>query len=101
LSIFENDKFEFVVPEVLYTQRLQSLERALCDRNCAFEGLKSVCNSEPSAREDSEMKLYPATILGVQPEDLHHDAHLQGSGFGLVEVDCADYNDIFSTVRTI
>jgi hypothetical protein len=98
LSIFENDKFEFVVPEVLYTWRLQSLERALRDRDCVFEGLKiSLYYGEPAAREDSEMKLYPATVLGVQSEDLYHDAHLQGSGFGVVEVDCAEYTDLFSS----
>ena len=97
VSVFENDKAEFVIPEVLYSERLQALETALRGRGCVFEGLEvSLFYSEAENLEDPELNIYPATIEGIKEDDAYPDAHLLGSGFGTVLVDSQGYTDSFS-----
>ena len=42
------------------------------------------------------MQSYPATVKNVNTDESHQDAHLQGSGFGVFEVECEGYTDFFS-----
>lgn len=97
VSLFENDKCEFVFPEGQYTGRLRSLERSVRARSLQFSGLEvNIYYNESNDIEDSEMRVYPATIQGLQEEDAYANANLKGSGFGVVELDCEDYSDNFS-----
>jgi hypothetical protein len=98
LSLFENDKCEFVIPEMLYTSRLTALERTLVDSDFSFEGLDiHLYYYDPDVNEeDQEMHLYPAVVKSLGEEEAQSNPHLRGSGFGVLNVDCEEYDDTFS-----
>jgi Bromodomain len=98
LSLFENDKCEFAIPEMLYTSRLTALERTLVDRDFSFESLDIhlyYCDPDVN-EEDQEMQLYPAVVKSLGEEEAQSNPHLRGSGFGVLNVDCEEYDDNFS-----
>ena len=102
ISMFENDKSEFIIPEALYTKRLLALESTLNNRDRRLQGLEiRLFYAGDSSQEDPEMQLYPATINGVDTDDSHPDAHLRGSGFCMLEVECEGYTDFMSPWEVI
>ena len=98
MSVFETDKCEFLIPEELYTKRLQALENALRARGSVFEGLEAFVfyQADNTRREDEENELYEGKIEGSEEDDTHPDAHLRGSGFEVVKVNSQEYSDHFS-----
>jgi hypothetical protein len=97
VSVFETDKCEFIIPEELYTRRLQALENALRARGSVFEGLEAFVFYQSETRtEDDENQLFEGKIEGSEEDDTHPDAHLRGSGFEVVKVNSQEYSDHFS-----
>lgn len=98
MSVFETDKCEFIIPEELYTRRLQALENALRARGSVFEGLEAFVfyQSDNTRAEDEENQLFEGKIEGSKEDDTHPDAHLRGSGFEVVQVNSQEYSDHFS-----
>jgi hypothetical protein len=98
VSVFETDKCEFIIPEELYTRRLQALENALRTRGSVFEGLEAFVFYQPdnTHTEDEENQLFEGKIEGSEENDTYPDAHLRGSGFEVVKVNSQEYSDQFS-----
>lgn len=88
LSVFENDKCEYIFPEGLYMERLTSLESALRSRNTCNGLPVSVFYEVPRAPEDSPMEASQGVILALIPEEeSSSDPHMSGSGFGIMKVE--------------
>ncbi len=88
LSVFENDKCEYLFPEGLFTERLTSLESALRERNSMTHLPVSVFYEVPRASEDAPMEASQGVILSLMPEeDSTSDPHMSGSGFGIVKIE--------------
>lgn len=83
VSVFENAHEDFLIPEFLYSARLESLEKNVRDRGMTFAGLPVdlFYSDGNSRREDSELQPWASTVTDVNPEDLHSETHLNGSGF--------------------
>jgi len=85
LSVFENSSCEYIVPETLYTSRISALESHVRTRRGDVAGLEVDLYYEQE-QGDSDLQVWPATIEAVLPDEGHSDVHLQGSGFGAVQV---------------
>ena len=100
LSLFQSEKCEFIFPEGLYIERLQSLESALRERN-TVAGLPVSAYYEASrASEDAAMEASEGKIEALLPElESSSNPHLNGSGFEVLRVafdDNSDWEEDFS-----
>ena len=87
LSVFENTSCEYVISETLYTSRISSLENHIRSRSEGVFGLEVDLYYEQERHgEDLELQAWPATIEEILPDEGHSDVHLQGSGYGVVQV---------------
>ena len=95
LSVFENSSCEYIISETLYTSRISALENHIRSRESGASGLDVDLYYEQE-QEDSDLQVWPATIEQILPDEGHSDVHLQGSGFGAVQVwDGSDDNRDF------
>ncbi len=85
LSVFENSSCEYIVPETLYTSRISALENHARSRRGDIAGLEVDLYYEQE-QGGSDLQVWPATIEDILPDEGHSDVHLQGSGFGSVQV---------------
>eukprot|EP00531_Pseudo-nitzschia_arenysensis_P009052 CAMPEP_0116157440 /NCGR_PEP_ID=MMETSP0329-20121206/23345_1 /TAXON_ID=697910 /ORGANISM="Pseudo-nitzschia arenysensis, Strain B593" /LENGTH=2316 /DNA_ID=CAMNT_0003654547 /DNA_START=150 /DNA_END=7100 /DNA_ORIENTATION=- len=85
LSVFENSSCEYIVPETLYTSRISALENHVRSRRGDIAGLDVDLYYEQE-QGGSDLQVWPATIEAILPDEGHSDVHLQGSGFGSVQV---------------
>jgi hypothetical protein len=85
LSVFENSSCEYIIPETLYTSRIAALEYHIRSRRSGVAGLEVDLYYEQE-QGDSDLRVWPATIEEILPDEGHSDVHLQGSGFGVVQV---------------
>ena len=87
LSVFENTSCEYVISEMLYTSRISSLENHIRSRNGCMSGLEvDLYYEQARTGEDLELQAWPATIEEIFQDIYHPDLHLQGSGYGVVQV---------------
>lgn len=98
LSVFENGNSEYVIPEMLYTARLNALERNLLAREAGASGLQvDLYYDNGRSLEDAMMEPWPASITAIENNDDRQDVHLRGSGFGAITVHGNDgYSDTAS-----
>jgi len=96
VSMFESDCPEFVVPEALFTWRLQSIENSSGRTRHQNElPIVAYFSSEGTARvrsrsnrEDQEMEAFSGTLKKLHPNsEREPDDHLLSSGFGTLEVE--------------
>ena len=85
LSVFENSSCEYIIPETLYTSRITALENHIRSRRSGVAGLEVDLYYEQE-QGDLDLQVWPATIEEILPDEGHSDVHLQGSGFGVVQV---------------
>merc|ERR1712238_503390 len=87
LSVFENTSCEYVISASLYNSRISSLENHIRLRSEGVSGLEVDLYYEQERRgEDLELQAWPSIIEELLPDERHSDAHLQGSGYGVVQV---------------
>lgn len=93
--MFESDCPEFVIPEALFTWRLNSIEEASGRTRhqneisvVAFFAPEETARGRSRAnREDQEMQAYVAKVMKRHPNsEREPDEHLLSSGFGTLEV---------------
>ncbi len=95
LSVFENSSCEYIISETLYTSRISALENHIRSRESGASGLDVDLYYEQE-QADSDLQVWPATVEQILPDEGHSDVHLQGSGFGAVQVwDGSDDNRDF------
>jgi len=85
LSVFENSSCEYVISETLYTARIVALENHIRSRRDGVAGLEVDLYYEQE-QGNLDLQVWPATIEEILPDEGHSDVHLQGSGFGVVQV---------------
>jgi len=87
LSVFENTSCEYIISDTLYSSRISSLENHIRLRSEGVSGLEVDLYYEQERRgEDLELQAWPSIIEDLLPDERHSDAHLQGSGYGVVQV---------------
>ena len=95
VSMFESDCPEFVIPEALFTWRLQSIENAFGRTRhqnelpvIAYFSSEDANRLRSRPREDQEMDAFSGTLKRTQPNsEREPDVHLLNSGFGTLEVE--------------
>ena len=85
LSVFENSSCEYIIAETLYTSRITALENHIRSRRNGVAGLEVDLYYEQE-QGDLDLQAWPATIEEILPDEGHSDVHLQGSGFGVLQV---------------
>jgi hypothetical protein len=88
VSIFENPHADFLIPEFLYSARLESLQKHLRERAMRFKGLAvDVFYTDDDPRtEDAEMEPWASSLGEIVPSECPSDIHLNDSGFGVLSV---------------
>lgn len=95
VSMYESDCPEFVIPESLFTWRLQSIENATHSTRrqnelsvVAYFSQEEPTRSRSRSPEDEEMIAYPGTVVNrFRNAERVPDGHLRGSGFATLEVE--------------
>jgi len=94
--MFESDCPEFVIPEKLFTWRVETLEAALRANDMDFakvEVLSYWKEEENPGDEDKALNAYPTKLLGVSMQDGTHGDHMSGSGFESLIVKWGNVDD--------
>lgn len=88
LSVFENSHCEYLIPESLYTSRLEALENNFRSRGMVFQGLEVDLYYDAEQRgEDAEMDIWAFSVTDlVDDDDCLSSVHLRRSGYGVVQV---------------
>ncbi|KAL3923359.1 MAG: hypothetical protein SGILL_001701 [Bacillariaceae sp.] len=96
VSIFENPHADFLIPEFLYSARIDSLQKHVAEREMRSSGIPVdvFYADEDPRREDAEMEPWASTIDGIAPPETHSDVHLNDSGFSVISV-TGDNDDNF------
>ena len=92
--MFESDNPEFVIPEALFTWRLESIENASGRTRRQNElpvlayFLSDNTNTFWPGREDQEMEVFSGKVKTMRPNsETEPDEHLRSSGYGTLEVE--------------
>lgn len=101
VSMFESGCPEFIIPEALFTWRLQSLENASGRTRhqhevpvIAYYSNEDTSRISRPGREDQEMQAYRATVKKRLPNsEREPDDHLLSSGYGTLEVEWTESDD--------
>ncbi|KAL3920258.1 MAG: hypothetical protein SGILL_003351, partial [Bacillariaceae sp.] len=96
VSLFENSHVDFLIPDFLYSARLESLQKHIQERRMRFSRLPVdvFYADDDNRREDSEMEPWASSLGEVLSTEPHSDVHLNESGFGVLQVTGAE-NDSF------
>ncbi|KAL7465634.1 hypothetical protein ACHAXS_005941 [Conticribra weissflogii] len=98
VTLFECNQEDFVIPEYLYTWRLQSLEKAIRQNGGEADGIEVRISFPPDSNgrkgdvEDPKFVTYDATLRSFLYDDIN-EFHLQNSGFNALSLKWLDGND--------